>query len=99
MSEKPKIKFNTVICTKAGTHFGKKFEVGDVYPVLGWNNGVQVCYMDEHGDATAMICHSYMKKPPHTDEYELIYHETDWFDEDTPRFEEWHWKGEPNDTD
>jgi len=47
--------FGEVVCTKAGTYEGKTFKIGDIYPILGWNNGHRLVYEDKKGDVKEMI--------------------------------------------
>ena len=50
--------FQMVECVKNGLVLGRRFERGEIYPILGENNGVQVGY-DNNGDANVITCHNY----------------------------------------
>lgn len=56
-------KFSLAICVEGGTIKGHKFEVGDIYPILGRNNGVHICYMDndnpDNADPQDLLCHNF----------------------------------------
>lgn len=85
--------FYTVICTKGGEILGRRFRIGEVYPVLGYNNGIQVGYMSEGSDAEIVYCHSYDRGDGTTEEIpvmkvtagEII--SFDELNEDLPHFE------------
>ena len=55
-------KFSMAICVKSGTVNGHNFNEGDIYPILGLNNGVHICYTDEevnNGDPHDLLCHGF----------------------------------------
>ena len=55
-------KFSEVRCVKSGCVKGHNFEVGDIYPVLGVNNGIQIGYTVNEkygGDAAILMCHTF----------------------------------------
>lgn len=54
-----KRKFSELMCIQGGVENNHVFTIGDVYPVCGWNNGLQLVYEDENGDAQTIILHSY----------------------------------------
>lgn len=52
-------KFDLAICTEGGVAKGYEFRKGDIYPILGGNNGIQICYEDKEGDANVLMCHTW----------------------------------------
>ena len=61
-------KFELAVCTKEGTVNGHTFKVGDVYPILGGNNGIHICYENTNqspdGDPADLLCHSFDSLAP-----------------------------------
>lgn len=51
--------FHMAMCIKEGTRKGHFFKVGNVYPILGDNNGVQIGYETASGDASILLCNSF----------------------------------------
>lgn len=76
--------FWTAICTKSGEINGQVFNVREVYPVVGQNNGVQVCYENKEGDTKVVWCHNFGDEliPVYDDDIQ----EFDVFDESLPHF-------------
>lgn len=51
--------FGLVVCTEGGVVKGHEFRKGDIYPILGANNGIQICYENNEGDAAVLMCHTW----------------------------------------
>lgn len=47
--------YGEVKCTKSGTINGHTFKIGEIYPILGWNNGHHLVYENEKGDIEELI--------------------------------------------
>ena len=52
---KGKQMFSTLMCIKGGVVNGKEFLPGEIYPVCGSNNGVNLVYENENSDATTLL--------------------------------------------
>jgi hypothetical protein len=52
--------FDTAVVTESGMAYGHYFKEGEVYPVLGSNNGVQIGYCDSD-QTNYLLCHSFGK--------------------------------------
>lgn len=58
-------KFQLAVCVEGGTVRGHEFKVGDVYPIVGTNNGVHIIFeTDGRGDKYAgdpydLLCHTW----------------------------------------
>jgi hypothetical protein len=50
-----KKQYGEVKCTKGGTINGHTFKVGEIYPILGWNNGHHLVYENEKGDVEELL--------------------------------------------
>ena len=48
-------KYTEAICVKAGEIDGYIFEVGEIYAVLGWNNGVHLVRTTKLGDVKEFV--------------------------------------------
>ena len=59
MNVKVNIKCGFVVCTRAGSLDGSTFLSGDVYPIIGNNNGLQIGYCDSEGNGKIMLLHNY----------------------------------------
>lgn len=57
-----RIAFDIAVCTAQGLYDGHLFRKGELYPVLGYNNGVQIGYTNIEDDMTCLLCHSYVLK-------------------------------------
>ena len=53
-----RITFDIAVCTTQGLYNGHLFRKGELYPVLGYNNGVQIGYTNID-DMMCLLCHSY----------------------------------------
>ena len=51
--------FELAICVKKGKLRGRTFQVGDVFPILGYNNGVHICFVNSDGDPADILCHNW----------------------------------------
>ena len=51
-----KYAFDMAICTKTGTVNGHAFREGEVYPILGNNNGIHIGYESAEGDPQDLLC-------------------------------------------
>lgn len=56
--------FHLAECIEGGTAKGHEFRKGDIYPVLGGNNGVQICYENKDSDADVLMCHTWDYEAP-----------------------------------
>lgn len=50
-------KFTETICVKGGVIDGIKFEEGEIYPLLGWNNGDHLMVANSKGDVKDILLH------------------------------------------
>ena len=57
--EKGKRMYCTVICTKTGVIDGHTFNKGEIYPIVGGNNGQQLVYENKISDATVVHLFNY----------------------------------------
>ena len=57
-------KFKEAMCIKSGTYYGGvNFKIGEIYPIVGDNNGKQLIYADNFGDAKVMMLFDYADGP------------------------------------
>ena len=57
-----KYAFSMAICVKSGTVNGYTFKEGEIYPILGNNNGIQIGYKKIVGtssDMCMLLCHTF----------------------------------------
>ena len=68
--------FSIYECVQAGGNF----ELGKLYPVLGWNNGKHVMVESENGDVIDVIAFDYQFGflITQTDDYEAIFTNVSW---------------------
>lgn len=58
--------FSGALCVRGG----HGYKEGNVYPVLGWNNGISVLCEDDKGNVMELVCHNYgdeIRDPDDTD--------------------------------
>lgn len=66
-----KLAFGTVVCIEGGVVGDHEFKEGEIYPVLGYNNGVQIGFTTNEkycGDMECLMCHNYGHLAPISDE-------------------------------
>lgn len=54
--------FDMAVCIKNGAVGDHEFRQGEIYPILGYNNGVQIGYTTNgewSGDMKCLMCHQY----------------------------------------
>jgi len=57
-----RFQFGLAECVEEGEAKGHTFRAGDIYPILGLNNGIQICFEGENesgGDAEVLMCHTF----------------------------------------
>lgn len=51
--------FKKLKCIKAGTYSGKYFDIGEIYPVCGYNNGLQLVFENRESDVETLLLFGY----------------------------------------
>ena len=52
--------YEEVICINGGTIKGKEFKEGEIYPICGYNNGLNLVYSNKEDDATTILLFGYV---------------------------------------
>lgn len=55
---KKTLAFDTAVVIESGMAYYHFFREGEVYPILGLNNGVQIGF-NNHNDADSLVCHNF----------------------------------------
>lgn len=56
--------FGTAVCIVGGTVGGYTFRKGEIFPILGNNNGVHIGFIDKNGDPGDLMCHTWAYNAP-----------------------------------